>query len=121
MGSADESKLKKWLQQFLPLLEAEIQGLLSPALTNLGYFLPWFQSLQLPSTQSESPLAPESHVLFKVLSCIWGTTNQDWVGNWIYWTLTDRNCTLPNAHTLQFTTAHTKSSQHAVSSPVGAW
>jgi hypothetical protein len=49
-------------------LEAEIQGLLNPALTNVGYFLPWFQPLQLPSTQSESPLAliplaPKSHVL----------------------------------------------------------
>jgi hypothetical protein len=32
----------------------------------LGYFLAWFQSLQLPSTQSESPLAPKSHVSFKV-------------------------------------------------------
>jgi hypothetical protein len=49
--------------------EAEIQGLLYPAETNLGYFLAWFQSLQLPSTQSESPLAlippaPKSHVSF---------------------------------------------------------
>jgi hypothetical protein len=25
--------------------------------SSLGYFLAWFQSLQLPSTQSESPLA----------------------------------------------------------------
>jgi hypothetical protein len=32
--------------------------------TILGYFLVWFQSLQLPSTQSESPLAPKSHVSF---------------------------------------------------------
>jgi hypothetical protein len=31
--------------------------LLHPAQANLGYFLAWFQSLQLPSTQSESPLA----------------------------------------------------------------
>jgi hypothetical protein len=36
----------------------------------LGHFLAWFQSLQLPSTQSESPLAliplaPKSHVSFK--------------------------------------------------------
>jgi hypothetical protein len=46
--------------------EAEIQGLLHPAEANLGYFLAWFQSLQLPSTQSESPLAPKSHVSFKV-------------------------------------------------------
>jgi hypothetical protein len=39
--------------------------------SNLGYFLAWFQSLQLPSTQFESPLAlippaPKSHVSFKV-------------------------------------------------------
>jgi hypothetical protein len=59
------------LQQFLPLSEAEIQGLLHPAEVNLGYFLAWFQSLQLPSTQPESPfalipLAPKSHVSFKV-------------------------------------------------------
>jgi hypothetical protein len=38
------------LQQFIPLSEAEIQGLLLPAQANLGYFLAWFQSLQLPST-----------------------------------------------------------------------
>jgi hypothetical protein len=50
------------LQQFLPLSEAEIQGLLHPAEASLGYFLAWFQSLQLPSTESESPLAPKSHV-----------------------------------------------------------
>jgi hypothetical protein len=46
--------------------EAKIQGLLQPAEANLGYFLAWFQSLQLPATQSESPLAPKSHVSFKV-------------------------------------------------------
>jgi hypothetical protein len=50
--------------------EVEIQGL-HPAQANFGYFLAWFQSLQLPSTQSESPLvllplAPKSHVSFKV-------------------------------------------------------
>jgi hypothetical protein len=27
----------------------------------LRYFLAWFQSLQLPSTQSENSLAPKSH------------------------------------------------------------
>jgi hypothetical protein len=59
------------LQQFLPLSEVEIHGLLHPAQVNLGYFLAWFQSLQLPSTQSESPLAqiplvPKSHVSLKV-------------------------------------------------------
>jgi hypothetical protein len=41
------------------LSEAEMQGLLHPAEANLRYFLAWFQSLQLPSTQSESPLAPK--------------------------------------------------------------
>jgi hypothetical protein len=35
---------KLFLQQFLPLSEAEIQGLLRPAQTNLGYFLAWLQS-----------------------------------------------------------------------------
>jgi hypothetical protein len=45
------------LQKCLPLSEAEIQGLLHPGDANRGYFLAWFQSLQLPSTQSESPLA----------------------------------------------------------------
>jgi hypothetical protein len=54
------------LQQFLPLPEGEIQGLLHPAEASVGYFLAWFQSLQLPSTQSESPLAPKSHASFKV-------------------------------------------------------
>jgi hypothetical protein len=56
---------KKSLQQFLPVPEAEIQGLLHPAQANLGYFLAWFQSRQ-PSAQSESPLAPKSRVSFKV-------------------------------------------------------
>jgi hypothetical protein len=51
------------LQQFLLLSGAEIQGLLHPAEANLGYFLAWFQSLQLPSTQPGSPLVPKSHVL----------------------------------------------------------
>jgi hypothetical protein len=59
------------LQELLPLSEAEIQGLLYPAQANLGHFLAWFQSLQLPSTQSESPLVlipltPKSHVSVKV-------------------------------------------------------
>jgi hypothetical protein len=68
IGSADENK-KKSLQQFHPLSEAEIQGLFHPAQPNLGYFLALFQSLQLPSTESESslaqiPLAPKSHVTF---------------------------------------------------------
>jgi hypothetical protein len=62
-GSADENKQrKKSLQQFLPLTEDEIQGLLHPVQTNLARF----QSLQLPSTQSESPLAPKCHVSFSV-------------------------------------------------------
>jgi hypothetical protein len=43
----------------------EIQGLLHAAEANLGCFLAWFQSPQLPSTQSESLLAPKSHVSFK--------------------------------------------------------
>jgi hypothetical protein len=37
--------------------KAETQGLLHPAQANLRYFLVRFQSFQLPSTQSESPLA----------------------------------------------------------------
>jgi hypothetical protein len=45
------------LHQFISLSEAEILGPHHPAEANLGYFLAWFQSLQLPSTQSESPLA----------------------------------------------------------------
>jgi hypothetical protein len=54
------------LQQFLHFSEAEIQGLLHPAQANLGYFLTWYQSLKLLSIQSGSPLAPKSHVSFKV-------------------------------------------------------
>jgi hypothetical protein len=59
------------LQQFLPLSKAEIQGLLHPAEASIRYFLAWFQSLQLPSTQSESPLAPKSRASFLkyVLNC----------------------------------------------------
>jgi hypothetical protein len=53
------------LRRFLPLSEAEIQGLLHPAEANLG-----FQSPQLPSTQSESPLALYPMRLLKhVLNC----------------------------------------------------
>jgi hypothetical protein len=54
------------MQQFPPLSEAEIQGLLHPAQDNLGYFLTWCQSPQLPSTQSERPLAPKPHVSVKL-------------------------------------------------------
>jgi hypothetical protein len=59
------------LQQFISVSEAEIQGLLHPAEANFGYFLAWFQSLQLLTTQSESPLAPKSLVSFLkyVLNC----------------------------------------------------
>jgi hypothetical protein len=62
--------LMKIKKIFLPLSEAAIQGLLHPAQANLGYLLVWFQSLHLPSTQSESPLAviplaSKSHVSFK--------------------------------------------------------
>jgi hypothetical protein len=44
--------------------------------TSLGYFLGWFQSLQLPSTQSEGPLALiplalKFHVSIKVCSQLW--------------------------------------------------
>jgi hypothetical protein len=46
--------------------EVEIQGLLHPAQDNLGYFLAWFQSQQLTSTQSENLLAPKPHVPFEV-------------------------------------------------------
>jgi hypothetical protein len=56
---------KKSLYQFSPLSEAKILGL------HLAHFLAWFQSLQLSSTQSVSPvalihLAPKSHVSFNV-------------------------------------------------------
>jgi hypothetical protein len=41
ISSADEKEYKEIiLQQFLPISEAEIQGLLHPAQANLGYFLP---------------------------------------------------------------------------------
>jgi hypothetical protein len=53
------------LQQFIPLSEAEIQGVLQPAQATLGYFLVWFQSLQLPSTLSESSVAAKSIFSFK--------------------------------------------------------
>jgi hypothetical protein len=42
-----------------------MQGLLHPAESNLGYFLVWFQSLQLPSTQSGSSLASKSQLSFE--------------------------------------------------------
>jgi hypothetical protein len=44
-----------------------------------------------------------------------------WFANWIYWALTDRNYKLSLIHTFQeFTTALTKSSQCAMSSPVSS-
>lgn len=51
--------IKISLQQFLNVSEAEIEGLLYLAQANLG-----FQSLQLPSAQPGSPLAPKCHVYF---------------------------------------------------------
>jgi hypothetical protein len=59
------------LRHILLLSKAEIQGLLHPAHEDLRYFLAWFRALQQPSTQSQSllaliPLAPKSHVSFKV-------------------------------------------------------
>jgi hypothetical protein len=44
IGSGDESKS---LQQFPRLSEDEIQGLLHPAKSNLGYFLAWVQCLSV--------------------------------------------------------------------------
>jgi hypothetical protein len=40
-------------------------GLFQPSEVNLGYFLAWFQSLQLAPTQSQSPPGPKSHVSFE--------------------------------------------------------
>jgi hypothetical protein len=51
------------------LPKAEIQGLLHSVHASLVYFLAWFQSPQLPSTQSESPLVPKSRVSFIVYVC----------------------------------------------------
>jgi hypothetical protein len=48
-----------------------VHGLLHPVQVTLGNFLAWFLSLQLPSAQSESPLAPKSHVSFKVRLQLW--------------------------------------------------
>jgi hypothetical protein len=58
------------MQQFLALSEAKFQCLLHPAQANLGYFLVWFQSLQLPSTQSESPLVPKFYVFQSMHSTV---------------------------------------------------
>jgi hypothetical protein len=59
-----EINKKNIMQQFPSLSEAEIQGIFHPAQASLGYFVAWFQSLQLPSIKSESPLAPKCHVSF---------------------------------------------------------
>jgi hypothetical protein len=60
-----------------------------------------------------------------LLSRFYGVTIDGvWIGNWIYCTLTNttRNYTvIANSHTLQFTTARSKSSHFAVSAPVVAW
>jgi hypothetical protein len=41
IGYGDENKQKISVQQFLPLSEAEIQGL-HPVQANLGHFFAWF-------------------------------------------------------------------------------
>lgn len=53
--------------------EYEILSLLKPAESNIRYFLAWLQALLLPSTPSESalapmPLSPESYVSLKVFT-----------------------------------------------------
>jgi hypothetical protein len=75
IGSADKYKFKKSLKQFIPQPKAEIRGL-HPGQVNVGYFLAWFQSLQLTSSQPERPLAliplaRKSHVSFKVCPHLW--------------------------------------------------
>jgi hypothetical protein len=60
-------------KKILPLSEAELRSPLHPAEVRLGYFLAWFQSLQLPSTQSDSSLVPTSLVPFKV--CMYSIVN----------------------------------------------
>jgi hypothetical protein len=60
-------KINKYnYSNFLLCQELKTRGFLHPAEADLGYFLVWFQSFQVPSTQSESPLVPKSHVSFKV-------------------------------------------------------
>jgi hypothetical protein len=59
------------VQQFLPFQKLKSRAPFIQLKPILGYFLAWFQPLQLPSTQSESflavtPLAPKSHLSFKV-------------------------------------------------------
>jgi hypothetical protein len=60
------NKKKTSLQRFHTLSEAKIQGLFHSAQANLGYFLAWFQSFQLPSKQPGIPHASESLVSSKV-------------------------------------------------------
>jgi hypothetical protein len=71
--------MKYYCSKFF-LSEAEIQGLFCPALV---YLLAWFQSLQLPSTQSGSPLAiiplaPKFLMSIKVWT-LWGSRYSDWL------------------------------------------
>jgi hypothetical protein len=71
MHSADENDKIMSVQQFICLSGVEIQGLFPSAEANHGYFLALFQSLQLPSAQSEStltliPLAAISHASLRV-------------------------------------------------------
>jgi hypothetical protein len=53
---------------------------------------------------------------------VWVPIEGVWIGNWMYWPLTDRNSSnygaTATSHTLQFTAACNKSSQSAVSSSV---
>jgi hypothetical protein len=57
---------KYYCSNFFLCQKMKIQGLLHPAEANLVYFLACFQSLQLLSTETESPLAHKSHVSLKV-------------------------------------------------------
>jgi hypothetical protein len=85
--------------------------------------------LTVTRTESVSHTAVASSCFIRtliIISRLWVIIDRVWIGNWIYWTLTDPwlqvIITFSLIHTLYTSLEHTiKSSQPAVSSPVVVW
>jgi hypothetical protein len=66
-------------------------------------------------------LHADNYTFVHIYSHVWVTIDGVWVGNYIYWIFISSYSAIANSHTLQFSTARTKSFQSAVSSPVVVW
>jgi hypothetical protein len=94
---------------------------------NLTSYSTFLSKILIVSNYATQPVTKVAWI--RKLTCFWNsiatclvTIDWVWIGNWMYWPLTDRNYSaIANSHTLQFTTTHIKSFQSAVSSPAVAW